>query len=792
MQAFVIANEPRSVRSYRCIAARASRNKRTGAEAAGKVSNARACRLALLAFAATVFSAGAVVPAFALTPPILAESLSASSVAVYGTVQLVFQVTNLNSNVTLSGVGFTDTLPAGLVVATPNGLAGACLGTITATAGSRSISLANAVFPPSSVCAFEVNVTAIGAGTMVNTTSAITSNEAGLGAGASATLNGTPITRYTLPIGTEPAYITPAADGGSFWFTEGNGAKIGTLTAGGTLFEFTLPYVGSGGTQIGIAVGSDGAAWFAENEFKEIVRITVSGDITQYATPSGASPNFITAGPDSALWFTEYFPGMQNGLIGRITTGGAFTEYPISTSGATPAGITLGPDGALWFVESIGKIGRITTAGNMTEYPIPSGSAPCDGIAAGPDGALWFTYCNDGKIGRITTGGVITEYPVPTSNSRPWYITAGPDGALWFTEDAGNLNAGNNIGRITTGGVVTEYPIPAGFNSAHPHGITAGPDGALWFTESEDDKIGRIPALGLSTVTHNFNVDGKSDILWRDTSGNVALWLMNGSQVVSSGPIASVPNSFAVVGQRDFDGDGDADLLWRDTSGNVYMWFMKGLSTNSSAALGNVPTTWTVKGTGDMNGDGKGDILWQDSSGNVAVWFMSGSNVMFTTTLGGVDPAVWGIAATDAVGDIFWRDSSGNLAVWRVTSGGLASTVSLGNVPLNWQIAGIGDFNADNNPDILFRDSNTGTLAIWFLNSSAQVQSTATVGTVPASSTWRIAQLGDYNGNGISDILWIDGSGNLAIWFMNAASIASTASLGTVGTSWTVQSANAE
>jgi len=55
---------------------------------------------------------------------------------------LSFQINNPNTNVALSGVAFTDNLPAGLVVATPNGLTGTCgSGTITATAGSGSVSL---------------------------------------------------------------------------------------------------------------------------------------------------------------------------------------------------------------------------------------------------------------------------------------------------------------------------------------------------------------------------------------------------------------------------------------------------------------------------------------------------------------------------------------------------------------------------------------------------------------------------------------------------------------------------
>ena len=96
------------------------------------------------------------------------------------------------------------------------------------------------------------------------------------------------------------------------------------------------------------------------------------------------------------------------------------------------------------------EIGRITTGGVVTEYPIPDCQQPTRiGITAGPDGALWFTEIPSGnKIGRITTAGLITEYPVPTANSYPCGITAGPDGALWFTE-----SAGNNIGRAPACGL---------------------------------------------------------------------------------------------------------------------------------------------------------------------------------------------------------------------------------------------------------------------------------------------------------------------------------------------------
>jgi virginiamycin B lyase len=154
------------------------------------------------------------------------------------------------------------------------------------------------------------------------------------------------------------------------------------------------------------------------------------------------------------------FCGLFIIMIGFSPLWAQITEYPAPF--VSLSAIAAGPDGAMWF-SGRGNIGRITTAGVVTSYPIPTSGAGSEGITAGPDGAMWFTESgtNGGapfaKIGRTTTKGVkFTEYALPDPNSIPTAITAGPDGALWFIE-SGN----GNIGRITTSGTITEIPLPA-------------------------------------------------------------------------------------------------------------------------------------------------------------------------------------------------------------------------------------------------------------------------------------------------------------------------------------------
>ena len=95
-------------------------------------------------------------------------------------------------------------------------------------------------------------------------------------------------------------------------------------------------------------------------------------------------------------------------------------------------------------------------------------------------------------------------------------------------------------------------------------------------------------------------------------------------RLVNPGP------TWQIKGTGDFNGDGKSDILWQDDNGTPAIWLMDGTNVVSIGAAGsfNPGPAWQIKGSGDFNGDGKSDILWQGHDGTPAIWLMDGTNVL--------------------------------------------------------------------------------------------------------------------------------------------------------------------
>ena len=297
--------------------------------------------------------------------------------------------------------------------------------------------------------------------------------------------------------------------------------------------------------------------------------------------------------------------------------------------------------------------------------------------------------------------------------------------------------------------------------------------------------------LGWSTVGIG-NIDGNAtaDIIWRATNGVVAEWKMSGASPTVVGG-QQIPQDWKIVAIGDFNGDGRSDILWRYRDGTLAMWLMNADGTFTSSGVAQVDMAWNVIGTGKFfSGDARADIVWRHDNGTVVIWRMNGASVVGTYGLGQI-PSAWSIVALgdfngDGIADILWRHSTGVLSEWQMNGAAtpaVASSIALGSIPMSWRVVGVGNFdaNANGRAGLLWRNDN-GAVAIWNMNASGQIGSTAGGQTI--DNNWTVAGVGDFDGGGTADILWRHMDGTLAIWFMNPnGTIASTSGMGIVPTS---------
>lgn len=142
---------------------------------------------------------------------------------------------------------------------------------------------------------------------------------------------------------------------GLIWYNGvGNPSFVGRITRNGGQRESAI-----GGPNYipgPMALGPDGRMWICDGDM--LAAVDRSFKVTLYTLQSGGNFAGVTAGPDGNLWATDFI----NSAIVRVTTSGAMTEYPTPTPNMIPSAIAVGPDGNIWFTEiqhttDVSKIG---------------------------------------------------------------------------------------------------------------------------------------------------------------------------------------------------------------------------------------------------------------------------------------------------------------------------------------------------------------------------------------------------------------------------------------------------
>jgi hypothetical protein len=111
---------------------------------------------------------------------------------------------------------------------------------------------------------------------------------------------------------------------------------------------------------------------------------------------------------------------------------------------------------------------------------------------------------------------------------------------------------------------------------------------SLSVTNTTFDNLGTRRSIGIDELN---NCSAPVSGVASDTFTNV------GTHVNPAGCVVSLSEETAT---SDFDGDGYSDILWQNTSGEVAIWEMNGTSVIGGASLGNPGPSWHVIATGDF------------------------------------------------------------------------------------------------------------------------------------------------------------------------------------------------
>ena len=124
----------------------------------------------------------------------------------------------------------------------------------------------------------------------------------------------------------------------------------------------------------------------------------------------------------------------------------------------------------------------------------------------------------------------------------------------------------------------------------------------------------------------------------------------------------------------------------------------------------------------------------------------------------------WSMAVGDLDGDkrtdLVWRNSvTGSTALW-LMNGLQPKAARIVVADPAWRVTDVADLDGDGNADLLWRNATTGATNVWLMHGL-----TFSGAALLYDVNWAVSRTGDFDGDGKADLLWQNSvTGAASIW----------------------------
>ena len=312
---------------------------------------------------------------------------------------------------------------------------------------------------------------------------------------------------------------------------------------------------------------------------------------------------------------------------------------------------------------------------------------------------------------------------------RPKEIHAGPlldyasaVGSSWFRHQVDTVGGNSGSGVLNDDGELIGVHTNAGCNVSVP----IQGNSAMRMTSL----VTRSPIL--QSLTRN-------RILWRNTNGNVSLWLTNAVGDLISGREYAPGNEWTTLGMT------ENRILWRHNDSRAVLWVLDETGNITGSITHGPYPGWTPVSYANNR------IVWRHNDGRVSLWNVdSNGNLISGKEYG---PYAGWVAASYGNNRLLWRtESSGQAWLWQLDDADNFVNATAHTISAGWSV------QTYNNGEMFWRHSD-GTAAIWSMNRAGQRLTSVSYG---PHSNWTPMSLGDRK------LLWRNTDGSASYWTVNS------------------------